>query len=441
MFAPKFDGNKVKVQLKMLVNRFNLQTQKRTNLAKQQKRQVAMLLRDDKEANAKILVEHIIREDYTLESFEVLKQHTELLTARLNVMVTEAELKPEIADAVCALLYAGYLMGSEIPELKQLNILFTAKYGKTYAQEVIAHKERYLDQRLLRMLTSTQVPDPSVVSLYLAEIAKAYGVEWTERPVSTPTAPLSSIGGVPLPMPGMPIPGAVPAGVSAADFEQPVTPAPAIPQATATHVPVAHVPINVVPVQPYAPAPGNHAAPSSGTVPITVVLNKGPAGFGMTLDATNTITAFKPGSEAEASGQLRVGDRVISLNGIPVHESNPVKTVAIDLPDGPATFLVFRGTLPAQPSTQLGAPVAPGEASAVYQGTVAPPAAPPVATHTFSYPPLADPELEAMPPAPVAGAPIAHATPWNSGASTPALPPPNDEEDELAKRLEMLKRG
>ena len=33
-----------------------------------------MLLRDDKEANAKILVEHIIREDYTLESFEVLKQ-------------------------------------------------------------------------------------------------------------------------------------------------------------------------------------------------------------------------------------------------------------------------------------------------------------------------------------------------------------------------------
>ena len=30
-----------------------------------------MLLRDDKEANARILVEHIIREDYTLESYEV----------------------------------------------------------------------------------------------------------------------------------------------------------------------------------------------------------------------------------------------------------------------------------------------------------------------------------------------------------------------------------
>jgi vacuolar protein sorting-associated protein IST1 len=58
----KFDANKTKVNLKMLTNRFQLLTQKKANLAKQQKRQVAMLLRDDKEQNARILVEHIIRE-------------------------------------------------------------------------------------------------------------------------------------------------------------------------------------------------------------------------------------------------------------------------------------------------------------------------------------------------------------------------------------------
>lgn len=59
----KFDANKTKVNLKMLTNRFQLLTQKKANLAKQQKRQVAMLLRDDKEQNARILVEHIIREE------------------------------------------------------------------------------------------------------------------------------------------------------------------------------------------------------------------------------------------------------------------------------------------------------------------------------------------------------------------------------------------
>merc|ERR1719355_250434 len=103
---PKFDGNKTKVQLKMLVNRLNLLTSKKSNLAKAEKRKVAMLLRDDKEANARILVESIIRDDYLLESYELLKQYAELLIARLNVLITEAELKPEIAECVCTLLYA-----------------------------------------------------------------------------------------------------------------------------------------------------------------------------------------------------------------------------------------------------------------------------------------------------------------------------------------------
>ena len=60
------------------------------------RRQIALLLKDDKEANARILVEHIIREDYTLESYDLLRQYTELLLARLNVLIQEPELKPEV---------------------------------------------------------------------------------------------------------------------------------------------------------------------------------------------------------------------------------------------------------------------------------------------------------------------------------------------------------
>ena len=115
---PKFDANKTKVNLKMLINRLNLLTQKKANLAKQQKREIALLLRDNKETRARILVEHIIREDYTLEAYDVIKQYTEMLIARFNVIVTEEELKPEVADAVCAIVYSGWLMGTEITELK-----------------------------------------------------------------------------------------------------------------------------------------------------------------------------------------------------------------------------------------------------------------------------------------------------------------------------------
>ena len=181
---PKFDANKCKVNLKMLQNRFALLQQKKTNLAKQQKRQVAMMLKDDKEAQARILVEHIIREDYTLESYELLRQYADLILARLNVVTNEPELKPEVAEAVCSLLYAGWLMASEVPELGTLNQLFTAKYGKPYAAEVIENKEKYLNYRLLRMLTSTQVPDPTVVELYLTEISKEEIADALERIVA-----------------------------------------------------------------------------------------------------------------------------------------------------------------------------------------------------------------------------------------------------------------
>ena len=93
---PRFDANKAKVQLKMLINRLNLLTSKKANLAKAEKRKVAMLLREDKEHNARILVEQIIREDYTLEAYDLLKQYTEMLIARFNVVVTEEELKVSV---------------------------------------------------------------------------------------------------------------------------------------------------------------------------------------------------------------------------------------------------------------------------------------------------------------------------------------------------------
>ena len=70
-------------------------------------------------------------------------QYADLILARLNVVIHEPELKPEVAEAVCSLLYAGWLMASEVPELGTLNQLFTAKYGKPYAAEVIENKEKY----------------------------------------------------------------------------------------------------------------------------------------------------------------------------------------------------------------------------------------------------------------------------------------------------------
>jgi len=56
----RFDGNKVKVNLKMSVNRFNLLTQKKANLAKQQKRQVRARARTARAAGCGVGMQRVL---------------------------------------------------------------------------------------------------------------------------------------------------------------------------------------------------------------------------------------------------------------------------------------------------------------------------------------------------------------------------------------------
>jgi len=421
---PKFDANKCKTNLKMLINRFQLLVQKKTNLNKQQKRKVALLLRDDKAAEAEVLVEHIIREDYTIESYELLRQYSEMILARFNVVVTEAELRPEVAEAVCAILYSGYLMGNDVPELKTLNLLFTAKYGLAYAEEVKEHKEKYLNHRLLGMLTSTQVPDRSVTRVYLIEIAKAYGVSWTPPPENLVPQPMSASLGVPLPLPGMPFPLPSMPGI-AADTPQPPQPVqPAAPMPSPPGVPVGTgVPVTAPPI--YA-----SGAAGSG-IPFSLQLTKGADGFGMSLDSDNVVLSVKAGSEAERSGLIQPGDQVLALNETQVSQDQPVKSVAIDVDEGAsATFSMVRhreaAAPPAAPVEGYGLPPSVG---GVAYGL--PPAAPPL--NAYGLPPA-----DHTPPAagPSSGEPV---------VAQPVAAPPVDgaenEDDALARRLEMLKRG
>ena len=188
---PKFDGNKCKVQLKMLINRFNLLSAKKGNLARGGEEELAMLIRDDKEHNARILVEQIIREDYTLEAYD-LPQYAELLIAATTSSSSRTS-SSEIADAVCAIVYSGWLMGNNIDELKvpwPSSPPSTARSSRRRSSTM----PQVHPERLLKILSSTQVPDQTVVEAYLVEIAKSYGVEYIPKPASTVQATSATLG-------------------------------------------------------------------------------------------------------------------------------------------------------------------------------------------------------------------------------------------------------
>jgi vacuolar protein sorting-associated protein IST1 len=87
LFGGSFDAARLKPHLKMAVNRFGILNKKKAALIKGEKKEIAGLLRDDKEEKARIKVEHVIRSDYTIEAYEILELLCELLHERIKLLL------------------------------------------------------------------------------------------------------------------------------------------------------------------------------------------------------------------------------------------------------------------------------------------------------------------------------------------------------------------
>lgn len=124
--------------------------------------------------SAKIRVENIIRSDLTTELLEILELYCELLLARTGLMEAK-ECDPGLEEAVKSIIYAA--PRTEIKELQQARALLVEKYGKEFALAAVDNSDGKVAERVVKKLR-VQPPDQVLVTLYLTEIAKAYGVAW-----------------------------------------------------------------------------------------------------------------------------------------------------------------------------------------------------------------------------------------------------------------------
>lgn len=148
--------------------------QKDTAIAKQQRRQMAHLLELGKDESARIRVENIIRSDITTELLEILELYCELLLARIGLLEAK-ECDPGLEEPIKSIIYAA--PRTDVKELQQARQLLVEKYGKEFALEAIENSDGKVAERVLRKL-KVEPPDPELVTLYLKEIARTYGVEW-----------------------------------------------------------------------------------------------------------------------------------------------------------------------------------------------------------------------------------------------------------------------
>ncbi|KAI9847351.1 MAG: hypothetical protein M1838_000935 [Thelocarpon superellum] len=175
---------KIKVQLKLSISRLRMVQQKDTAIAKQQRRAMAQLLEVGKEESARIRVENIIRSDITTELHEILELYCELLLARIGLLEAK-DCDPGLEEAVKSLIYAGPRI--DIKELQQTRQLLIDKYGKDFALQAIDNTDGKVADRVLQKLR-LEPPPQELVTLYLTEIARTYGVDWPKRKESEPAS-------------------------------------------------------------------------------------------------------------------------------------------------------------------------------------------------------------------------------------------------------------
>ncbi|XP_065272505.1 IST1 homolog isoform X2 [Emys orbicularis] len=134
MLGSGFKAERLRVNLRLVINRLKLLEKKKTELAQKARKEIADYLASGKDERARIRVEHIIREDYLVEAMEILELYCDLLLARFGLIQSMKDLDTGLAEAVSTLIWAAPRLQSEVAELKIVADQLCAKYSKEYGK-------------------------------------------------------------------------------------------------------------------------------------------------------------------------------------------------------------------------------------------------------------------------------------------------------------------
>jgi len=162
----------------MASQRITLLNNKSDNAVKKRKKDIAKLLEIGKEEKARIMVEHVIRDDNTMEARELTELLCETCVARLDLITAEKQCPFDMVQTVSTLIYVARRLG--VPELKEVRKQFVKKYGKEFAQRAERNVDSCVNSKIVQKL-SVHPPTAWIVVAYLKEIAKQYGVAWTPQ--------------------------------------------------------------------------------------------------------------------------------------------------------------------------------------------------------------------------------------------------------------------
>jgi uncharacterized membrane protein YgcG len=175
----RFNASKCKTQCKLCVSRVKLMRNKKQLQMKQMRKEVADLIKNGRQSNARIRVEAVIREQLTLQAYEIIELFLELLAVRAQLVEQTKEMPPDMWEAMSSLVYASHRM-QDFQELTAIRAMLASKYGKEYVTEAAGDllcRKWHVNEDLIKCL-AVAAPDPEDKLACLSDIAQEHGVDW-----------------------------------------------------------------------------------------------------------------------------------------------------------------------------------------------------------------------------------------------------------------------
>nr|CAD7433778.1 unnamed protein product [Timema monikensis] len=181
MFSSGPNYSKLKTNLRLAINRLKLLQKKKAELTQKSRKEIADYISNNKCERARIRVEHIIREDYLVEAMEFVEMYCDLLLARFGLISQTQNLDEGLSEAISSVLWVAPRLQADVPEMKMISDMLTAKYGKPYAEACRKGSVPTIPERIQHKM-SIQSPPALLVEKYLIEIAKNYNIEFKPDP-------------------------------------------------------------------------------------------------------------------------------------------------------------------------------------------------------------------------------------------------------------------
>lgn len=175
------DYAKLKTNLNLIMHRLKLVEKKKMELNQKARRTIGEFLNAGKVDRARIRVEQIIREDYVVESMDLVESYCDFLLSRFGQIQTQDTVDDGLSAAVSSLIWVTPLFENDVPELKVIADQLGKKYGKQYVQAVRENSLKSVNETLVKKM-SVQVPSKILVEKYLVEIAKDQKIDYKPDP-------------------------------------------------------------------------------------------------------------------------------------------------------------------------------------------------------------------------------------------------------------------